>query len=70
MAEGDRAAVDVDAIHVGVVLTPPRGDDGREGLVDLDQVDVVDLHAVAGEEFVVAGIGPSSIFTGSQPTAV
>src|SRR6187549_4042692 len=37
--EGDRAAVDVDAVHVGVELAAPGGDDRGEGLVDLDQVD-------------------------------
>src|SRR5437764_15231498 len=40
VAERHRAAVDVHAIHVGVELAAPGGDDGREGLVDLDQVEV------------------------------
>src|SRR5438876_822444 len=35
MAERDRAAVHVDAIHVGLELAPPGSDDGGEGLVDL-----------------------------------
>src|SRR6201989_1970483 len=38
VAEGDRAAVDVDAIHVRFELAAPGADDGGEGLVDLDQV--------------------------------
>ena len=42
VAEGDGAAVDVDLVHVGVVLLLPGQHDRGEGLVDLDQVDVVD----------------------------
>src|SRR5881398_2988709 len=35
----DRAAVDVDAVHVRIELAAPSGDDRRERLVDLDEVD-------------------------------
>ena len=44
MTEGDRAPVDVDLRHVGVVLLLPRQHDRRERLVDLDEVDLVDRH--------------------------
>src|SRR5215208_92783 len=47
MPEGDGTAVDVHAVHVRVELTAPGGDHGGEGLVDLDQVDVVHVHPVA-----------------------
>src|SRR2546430_8639099 len=44
--ERDRAAVLVELVAEGIdPQRPRRGDDlGREGLVDLDQVDVVDRH--------------------------
>src|SRR3954447_19226876 len=48
--ERDRAAVDVDAVHVRLELAAPGRDNGGERLVDLDQVDVVDLHVVALEK--------------------
>src|SRR4051812_32188866 len=50
--ERDRAAVHVHAVHVRVELAAPGGDDRREGLVDLDEVDVVHLHAVALEQLL------------------
>src|SRR5262245_34919812 len=50
--ERDRAAVHIDAVHVGLQLAPPGRDDRREGLVDLDQIDVVDLHPVAVEQLL------------------
>src|SRR3954468_13579691 len=37
MAEGDRTAVDVHAVHVRLELAPPGRDHGGERLVDLDQ---------------------------------
>ena len=41
VAEGDGATVDVDLVHVGIVHTRPSFiDDGGEGLVDLEEVDV------------------------------
>src|SRR4051812_45087293 len=45
VAERDRAAVDVDLGQVGAGLLLPREHHRREGLVDLDQVDVVDRQA-------------------------
>ena len=42
MAQRDRAAAGVDLRGIGLGLLEPRHDDGREGLVDLDGVDVVD----------------------------
>ena len=45
VTERDRAAVDVDLVHVDAVDAGPRQDDGREGLVDLEQVEVADRHA-------------------------
>src|SRR5947207_3722961 len=50
MAQGDRAAVHVDLVHVRLELATPGRDHRGEGLVDLDQIDVVDLHAVALED--------------------
>ena len=45
VAEGDRPAVDVDLVPVGLVQLTPREHHRREGLVDLEQVDVVHGHA-------------------------
>src|SRR3954447_1662385 len=50
VAEGHGPAVDVDPVHVGPELAPPGRDDRGEGLVDLDQVNVVHGHAVAPQE--------------------
>ena len=47
MTQGHRAAVYVDAIHVRLVYATPCRHHGRERLVDLEQVDVVDRHPVA-----------------------
>ena len=68
MAEGDRPAVDVDPVHVRVVLFLPGEHDRGEGLVDLDEVDVDELMPARSSTLVVAGIGPVSIVTGSTPT--
>src|SRR5690606_8255050 len=43
VAERDRAAVDVDLVRVQAQLLGRRQTDGREGLVDLDQVQVAGL---------------------------
>ena len=48
--ERHRASVHVDPVHVWAQLTTPGRDHGGERLVDLDQVDVVDLHRVALED--------------------
>src|SRR5271166_4417637 len=45
MPQRDRAAVDVDPGHVGVVHPGPGQHHRRERLVDLDDVDVAHLHA-------------------------
>src|SRR5689334_14178476 len=42
MAHGDRAAVDVDLVHVKAHVADEAQDDGGEGLVDLHQVEVID----------------------------
>src|SRR5215470_655668 len=49
MAERDRAAVDVDPAHVRVILALPRQYHGRERLVDLDQIDLVERHTGLAE---------------------
>src|SRR6185369_13936559 len=45
--ERDRAAVDVDLVTVQAELLLAAEVLGREGLVDLDEVDVGELHAAA-----------------------
>src|SRR3954471_22190441 len=50
--ERDRAAIHVHLLHVRAVLLLPGQDDGRERLVDLDQVHLVDGHAGALEHLV------------------
>ena len=40
MPDGDGAAVDVDLVHVRIVLLRPRQHHRGEGLVDLDEIDV------------------------------
>ena len=60
MAEGDGATVDVHLVHVGFVHLRPGQHDRREGLVDLDEVDVAHLHAgLLPASLGVASIGPS-----------
>src|SRR5688500_16157156 len=44
MAERDRAAVDVELLHVEVELFRNGKDLPGKGLVDLDEVDVLELH--------------------------
>ena len=53
MADGNRAAVDVDLAHVEAELTGNSDGLGREGFVGLDEVDIVDgqaglLHGLTG----------------------
>src|SRR4051812_10968664 len=45
VTEGDGATVDIDLVHVGMVLLLPGQHHGGERLVDLEQVDVVDGEA-------------------------
>src|ERR1044072_9906854 len=49
VAEGDRAAVDVEALLVEPELSGAGEDLGGEGLVELDQVDLVDREARGGK---------------------
>src|SRR4029077_4706279 len=49
MAEGDGTAVDVEPLLVDAELTGAGEDLGGEGLVELDQVDLVDAEAGRGE---------------------
>src|SRR5690606_33452869 len=49
VAERDRPAVDVEPVHVGAEALHPGERHGREGLVDLVEVDVLELHAGPGE---------------------
>ena len=45
MAEGDRAAVDVDLVDIPAELLVDRAGLGGEGLVGFDQVEIVDRPA-------------------------
>src|ERR1700709_2093583 len=45
VAERDGAAMDVEARRIGAGVLEPRHGHRREGFVDLEQIDVVDLHA-------------------------
>src|SRR5262245_32802833 len=49
VAEGDRAAVDVEPLLVDPELADAGEDLRGEGLVELDQVDLVELEAGGGE---------------------
>src|SRR6185437_13324174 len=49
VAQGDGTPVDVDPVRVGLVHAEPGQHDGGERLVDLEQVDVADVHAAALE---------------------
>ena len=44
MAQGDGATVDIDLVHIGFMRPRPREHDRGERLVDLDQVDIAELH--------------------------
>ena len=55
MAERDRAAVHVDPLRIGAELLLPGADDRREGLVHLEEVDVVDAQLVALEDLARGG---------------
>src|SRR4051812_24839305 len=57
MAQGDGAAVGVDAGHVRTQLARPGQHDGGEGLVDLEDVDVVDGEAGVLEQLAGGGDG-------------
>src|SRR4051794_26302189 len=49
MAHGDRAAVDVDLLHVEPHVAHEAQDDRGEGLVDLDEVELLDADARLGQ---------------------
>jgi hypothetical protein len=54
---GDRAAVDVDLLHVEAHVAHEAQDDGGEGLVDLDEVELVDADARLGQRLARGGRG-------------
>ena len=45
MAERDRPAVVIDLLHIGAGFVLPGEDDGSEGLVDFEEIDVFQLQA-------------------------
>ena len=51
MAEGDRAAVHVDAILIHLQLAHRRDDLRRECFVELDQIDVAERHGGQSQRF-------------------
>ena len=68
VAHGDGAAVDVDAGGVDVEGLQEAEDDGGEGLVDLEEVDVGDAPCRRSRRiFSVTGTGPVSMIVGSVP---
>ena len=67
MAERDRAAVDVDLVEGEAHVLDEAEHDGRERLVDLDEVDVVDGQPGLGERLAGGGRGPVSMMVGSEP---
>ena len=56
MSECNCATVDVDSVHVGVQLALPGQHHGGEGLVDLEEIDLLELepglleHALGGRD--------------------
>ena len=67
MAEGDGAAVDVDLAGVPAEVLVDGAGLRREGLVGLDQVEVVGLPAGLLRAAREAGIGPEPMMAGSTP---
>ena len=57
VAHGDRAAVDVDLLHVEAHVLDEAQHDRRERLVDLDQVEVVDREPGLGQRLLGGGRG-------------
>jgi len=55
VTKGDGAAADVDPGRVGAGLRHPGKDHGRERLVDLEKVDVVDREPVFASAWAVPG---------------
>ena len=70
VAERDRAAVHVQPLVVDPELADAGEHLGREGLVQLDEVDVVDVEAGALERLAAwPGPGPMPMYAGSTPAA-
>src|SRR5581483_12432168 len=67
VADGDRAAVDVDAVERDAELLARGQDLRRERLVELDAVDLVGGDAGVLHRLVVAGTGPRPITCGFTP---
>ena len=68
VADGDRAAVDVEPVEVDAEVLVGRHDLGGERLVDLDQVDVADGHARRAPGLAcVASTGPRPMISGERP---
>jgi hypothetical protein len=60
VAEGDGAAVDVDAGRVGAELSDACDRLRREGLIELDEIDVVDGEPGTLEDATCGGHGPNA----------
>ena len=58
MAQGDGAAVDVHLVHVRLHDLGPGEHHGGEGLVDLDHVEVRELHPGLSEDLLGGVDGP------------
>ena len=64
---GDRAAVDVEPVQVDAQVAVGRDDLGRERLVDLHQVDVIDGHAGVRQRAAgTPATGPSPMISGDS----
>src|SRR5581483_11126030 len=68
MAEGDRAAVGIDPRHVRLQrFRPAQDDEANASLISNTSMSSI-LRPLLASSVRVAGMGPSSINTGSQPT--
>ena len=67
MAEGDRAAIDVDLVAVKLEIPDEFLGNDRKGLVDLEQIDIVERKARLGQYLAAAGTGAFSIRVGESP---
>ena len=68
MAEGDRAAIDVDLRAVKLEIPDELFRDDRKSLVDLEQVDIVEVRPALASTLRAAGTGAFSIKVGESPT--
>ena len=64
MTERDRAAVDVDPLGVEPQLADDREALRGEGLVQLDEIELLDADARTLEQLAVMPLSPSDVFTG------